>query len=780
MILVLFAGGNMNFRIVLMLSACFISGNLIPARAAHGPAEGRASGSSRWNSRGIGGGGAFFSPSISPFDVDELFLATDMSAVYHSSDFGRGWEMLNFTDLQGGLDSTVRFTSDPDILYAIHLAGDARIPVRSNDGGLSWNALPGDPSSEECYSLWADPSRSDRLLLSSYAALYFSSDGGTSFSEVYTADDFHISGAFFDGDRILVGSRIGLLVSEDAGAHFAPAAVSGIGSGEAMVSFAGAREGNVLRLWCVTLGDGDVWPLVTGADMENFRGIYVLDWGQTAWTHAGPTVDADDCPFFVAAAPDDVDTVWLAGGNPSRGAPIVYRSVNGGTSWNSVLDTVSNGNVVTGWAGDGGDTSWWWGEFALGLAVCPSDPSRAVLTDLGFVHVSSDGGSSWRQAYVAAADEHPAGSPTPQGENYHGIGLEDSGTWWLVWTGAEEIFAAQTDVRGMRSEDGGASWISGFSLGLPYNSTFMAIVHPQTRTVYAATSSVHDMYQSTHLSDASIDGGEGSIIISTDHGHSFTTLHDFGHPVIWLALDPNDPDTMYASVIHSTNGDIYVTHNLSAGASATWNRLTSPPRTSGHPFSIHVLGDGTLVCSYSGHMDASGAFMTASGVFLSTDGGASWSDRSDPGMLRWTKDLVIDPGDPEQKTFYAAVFSHWGSWPNEVGGLYRSTDRGLHWTRIVDSYRVDSLTIDPENPDIAWMTTETEGLWESTDFTIDTPVFSLDTVYPFSHPVRVFINPHDSTDIWTTSFGGGLFEERRPLFADGFESGNLDAWSFGP
>ena len=56
----------------------------------------------------------------------------------------------------------------------------------------------------------------------------------------------------------------------------------------------------------------------------------------------------------------------------------------------------------------------------------------------------------------------------------------------------------------------------------------------------------------------------------------------------------------------------------------------------------------------------------------------------------------------------------------------------------------------------------------------------LRSAYPFSHPVRVFINPHDSTDIRTTSFGGDLFEARRPLFADGFESGNLGAWSYGP
>ena len=66
-----------------------------------------------WESRGPGGGGALFSPSINPHDVDELFMATDMSGVFHSKDFGRSWETLSFRTLQGGFNSQFRFTADP-------------------------------------------------------------------------------------------------------------------------------------------------------------------------------------------------------------------------------------------------------------------------------------------------------------------------------------------------------------------------------------------------------------------------------------------------------------------------------------------------------------------------------------------------------------------------------------------------------------------------------------------------------------------------------------------
>src|SRR5688572_7669477 len=73
------------------------------------------------------------------------------------------------------------------------------------------------------------------------------------------------------------------------------------------------------------------------------------------------------------------------------------------------------------------------------------------------------------------------------------------------------------------------------------------------------------------------------------------------------------------------------------------------------------------------------AFTASSGVFVSTNGGQSWQDRSHNGMRYWTKDVVIDPHDPNQNTWYAAVFSGWGGAPNGLGGLYRTTNRGVNW-----------------------------------------------------------------------------------------------------
>jgi hypothetical protein len=369
------------------------------------------------------------------------------------------------------------------------------------------------------------------------------------------------------------------------------------------------------------------------------------------------------------------------------------------------------------------------------------------------------------------------GSATPKGGSYRGIGLEDTSAWWLHWATPDTIVAAFTDIRGIRSTDGGLHWSAGISDGLPHNSTYHVVEHPQTGTLYAATSSVHDLYESTYLADSRIDGGEGSIISSTDDGDSWQTLHDFGHPVIWLAIDPSSSNTMYASVVSSTAGDIYRTTTLNNGPAASWTRLASPPRTEGHPFNIHALDNGDLVATYSGRRNSSGAFTLSSGVFLSTNGGASWIDRSQNNMQRWTKDLVIDPHDPTQSTWLVAVFSHWGVAPNEVGGVYRTTDRGQSWQRISDLYRVESITVHPDNPAVAFVTTETQGLWRSDDLTAATPTFTQVPELPFRQPVRVFFNPTDHTQIWLTTFGGGLWLSTDLLFTDGFESGNTTRWA---
>ena len=162
------------------------------------------------------------------------------------------------------------------------------------------------------------------------------------------------------------------------------------------------------------------------------------------------------------------------------------------------------------------------------------------------------------------------------------------------------------------------------------------------------------------------------------------------------------------------------------------------------------------MATYSGRRNSSGAFTASSGVFVSTNGGISWIDRSDPGMHYWTKDITIDPHDPTQNTWYVGVFSGFGGPPNGKGGLYRTTNRGQTWTKINNLDRVTSLTISPTNGNEAYLTTEEDGLWYTENLNAATPTFTQLAQYPFRQPERVFFNPNNANEIWVTSFGNGM------------------------
>src|SRR5439155_5193714 len=319
--------------------------------------------------------------------------------------------------------------------------------------------------------------------------------------------------------------------------------------------------------------------------------------------------------------------------------------------------------------------------------------------------------------------------------------------------------AGYTDITGVRSTDGGASW--SFPTFNPQQNTIYQIsASAGNTTLYAASSTVHDLYQSTYLTDSAVQPAtaSGRVLFSTDGGATWNTLHDFGHPVIYTAIDPGNPNRMYASVVHSTLGGIFVTNNLSAGAASTWTKLANPPRTEGHPYDIRILNDGTLVVTYSGRRTSAG-FTNSSGVFVSTDGGTTWSDRTDTvlsGMKYYTKEITIDPNDAAQNTWYCAVRSGWGGNGNDMGGLYKTVDRGLHWSRIFSTDSCESVTILPGTGEMYLATLE-QGLWYS-DGSGATPTFTQLAGYPFRQPERIFINPNDASDIWVASFGYGLAE----------------------
>jgi photosystem II stability/assembly factor-like uncharacterized protein len=101
------------------------------------------------------------------------------------------------------------------------------------------------------------------------------------------------------------------------------------------------------------------------------------------------------------------------------------------------------------------------------------------------------------------------------------------------------------------------------------------------------------------------------------------------------------------------------------------------------------------------------------GIYKSTDAGKTWTHLGLRDGFQIPA-LRIDPRDPNR--VFAAVLGHpYG--PNEERGLYRSTDGGQTWQKVInkdENTGASDVEIDPSNPDIIYasMWEAREGPWE--------------------------------------------------------------------
>lgn len=719
--------------------------------------------------RGIGGGGALFFPRVNPGNDNEFYVACDMSEMFHSTNYGDSYSQIHFSKMQSLNVSTYEFTNSASIAYSNFNDGNNGYPVKTTDGGVTWNVLPGyDATQGEVYAMKANYNNPSQLLMDYYGKIVFSNDGGSTFTTVATAVSpgagLIMGGAFYDGSNIYVGTNQGIYYSNTGAAPFSLMTTSGITAGQVIWQFAAGKAGGTTRFTCITGLTANVYNGLMPYDYSGLvAGVYTMDNAGGTWVNRTGTINvANDYVMYVGMAENDINTIYLGGHDNALGAPLVYKSTTGGTAWSKVFTSTGNANIATGWEGSGGDKAWSWGETVFGMSVAPNNANKALFGSFSDVHLTSDGGTTWKQAYVRNADDHAAGAATPTQQYYHSIGLENTTCWQVHWHTAANMLGAFSDIGGIRSLDSGNSW--GYTCnGMSVNSVYRVTETPGG-TMFAGTSGIHDMYQSTRLKDAQLDAADanGKIMYSVNGGANWSLLHSFGHPVFWLAINPADSNTMYASVINyagaGSAGGIWVTSNLNMLGTSTWTHLANPPRTEGHPACMKVLNDGKLLCTFSGRINTSGTFTASSGVFIYDPGTSTWSDVSDPGMDYWTKDIVLDPGDATQNTWYACVFTHWGGTASGQGGLYKTTNRGGTWTKLTGSTfsRATSITFNPANNNEAYLTTETQGLWMSSNMSAATPTWALVNSYPFRQPERVYFNPFITGEMWVSSFGNGM------------------------
>jgi photosystem II stability/assembly factor-like uncharacterized protein len=159
----------------------------------------------------------------------------------------------------------------------------------------------------------------------------------------------------------------------------------------------------------------------------------------------------------------------------------------------------------------------------------------------------------------------------------------------------------------------------------------------------------------------------------------------------------SQPDTFYMG---SAGGGVWKTEN----SGRTWFPIADDPVTGIPIGSIGAIAvapsDPNIVYVGTGEPDIRSQHSYGIGVFKSTDAGKTWHSI---GLVatRQIGKIVVDPADPN--LVYVAALGHPYK-ANHERGVYRSTDGGAHWTKILsnakdpDNVGAVDLALDLQNP----------------------------------------------------------------------------------
>jgi photosystem II stability/assembly factor-like uncharacterized protein len=155
--------------------------------------------------------------------------------------------------------------------------------------------------------------------------------------------------------------------------------------------------------------------------------------------------------------------------------------------------------------------------------------------------------------------------------------------------------------------------------------------------------------------------------------------------------------------------------------------------------------DPKVIYAGTGEADIRSDLSSGDGVYKSTDGGQTWTNI---GLhdSRQIGRIVVDPQNPST-VFVAALGYAYG--PNNERGVYKSTDGGANWTKVLD-----------QGPDVGVsdlaMATENSNLLFATTWRTHRPPWS--TYGPIDGPGSGLFRSQDGGQSWSRLAGNGLPE----------------------
>jgi photosystem II stability/assembly factor-like uncharacterized protein len=169
---------------------------------------------------------------------------------------------------------------------------------------------------------------------------------------------------------------------------------------------------------------------------------------------------------------------------------------------------------------------------------------------------------------------------------------------------------------------------------------------------------------------------------------------------------PSQPNVFYVAQV---NGGVWKSDDYGR----TWNPIFDDQPTQSIGSIAVAASDPNIIYVGSGEGLHRPDLSVGNGIYKSTDAGKTWAHL---GLVdgQQIPALAVDPRDPNR--VFAAVLGHpYG--PSDERGIYRSTDGGQTWQRVIwrdGNTGGSDVEIDPSNPDVVYasMWEAREGPWE--------------------------------------------------------------------
>jgi photosystem II stability/assembly factor-like uncharacterized protein len=608
-------------------------------------------------------------------------------AVFTDSVYGAG--VLKCTSADGG----TTYTCTQDVTLS------KPSPLEEFDGGPRVGALTLDPANNQI--LLAAVRGSGNTIQS---GIWRSTDGGHSFSHVLP-QPLHVVGTdvVFDpsdntghtayaalGDDGGDSSHSpdcstpcnGVWKSTDSGATWAR-----------LTSLDGlATQSNVGHV-TLTVSGGAVYVAIATASnsSSSLLGVFKTTNGGQSFTQLNLGTAGGFCNsqcFFdmiPKASPTNANVVFLGGSAGSNDAASIFRSTDGGSTWQNVTTDSASGNPV---------------HVDFHALAFSKDGSK--------LYIGNDGGA-WSSTNVTAAASsfvwNNLNNTLQITEFYPGLSI-DPMTDSVSYAGAQD--------NGHQKYSGTIAWAD-VELNGPCGDGGRTLIDPSNHMiVYAACVDFGSTNPSGwNLINKSTDGG-----VSWSTGPNFAqlgiTIKEIADFVPPLVLDPSHSQTLYFGTFklyQSTNGAgswAAISGDLTGGGGGGITAIAVAPSSS-----------NTVYAATGASADSSGNVIPGK-VWVTTNAGGTFSEVDTGLPPRWATALAVDPSNSQ---FAYVTFSGFSGFSGDnQGHVFKTVNGGTVWTDVsgvapnaLPNIPVNDIVIDPSAPATTWYVATDIGVFATTD-----------------------------------------------------------------